>query len=85
MPRDYKREYANYQGRPEQIARRSSRNKARRAAVKSGLISRRAKVDINHKDGNPLNNKVSNLQPLGARRNRSFPRTADGRKVNPRD
>ena len=29
--RNYKKEYANYQGTPEQIARRSSRNKARRA------------------------------------------------------
>ena len=26
--RNYKKEYANYQGRPEQIARRSSRNKS---------------------------------------------------------
>ena len=30
MSRNYKKEYANYQGKPEQIARRSSRNKARR-------------------------------------------------------
>jgi hypothetical protein len=85
VPRDYRREYANYQGRPEQIARRSSRNKARRAAVKAGLISRRSKVDINHRDGNPTNNKVSNLQPLVARKNRSFPRKPNGQKVNPRD
>ena len=28
--RDYKKEYANYHGRPEQIANRSARNQARR-------------------------------------------------------
>lgn len=32
--RDYKKEYADYQGTPEQIKRRTERNKDRRAAEK---------------------------------------------------
>jgi hypothetical protein len=33
-PRDYKKEYADYQGKPEQIKRRAERNKDRKAAEK---------------------------------------------------
>ena len=36
MARDYAKEYANYHSRPEQIKKRSSRNKARRLAVANG-------------------------------------------------
>ena len=32
MPRNYKKEYANYQGRPDQKKKRAMRNKARRIA-----------------------------------------------------
>ena len=34
MPRNYKQEYARYQGTPEQKKRRAMRNKARRAALR---------------------------------------------------
>jgi hypothetical protein len=46
--RDYKREYAKYQGKPEQIANRSERNKARRKyeAANGDLPSN---VDVDHK------------------------------------
>jgi len=30
MPRDYKKEYKDYHGKPDQIGNRSTRNKARR-------------------------------------------------------
>jgi len=33
-PRDYKKEYAQYHGTPEQKKRRAERNRDRRAAVK---------------------------------------------------
>jgi hypothetical protein len=80
MPRNYKKEYANYQGRPEQIKRRSNRNKARREAIKAGIITPRAPVDIDHKNSNPMDNRLSNLRPLVARQNRSFPRTRTARE-----
>jgi hypothetical protein len=49
MARDYKKEYANYQGKPEQIARRSKRNTARRTLEKEGLVSKGDGNDVNHR------------------------------------
>ena len=60
MARDYKKEYANYHSRPEQIKKRSSRNAARRSALKTGKVSKGDGLDIHHVDGNPLNNNKSN-------------------------
>ena len=40
--RDYKKEYKDYHGKPEQIANRSSRNKARR---KMSIMGRAKKGD----------------------------------------
>ncbi len=36
MPRDYKREYANYHSSEEQKKNRAARNKARRQAIRDG-------------------------------------------------
>lgn len=68
-PRDYKREYALAQSSPEQIADRSSRNKARRKLVAAGVDV--AGKDIDHRDGNPRNNSRSNLKPMSKSANRS--------------
>ena len=71
--RNYRLEYDNYQGSAEQIAKRSSRNKARRAAVKAGKsVNGR---DVAHKNNNPKDNKVSNLAVQSSSKNRSFART----------
>ena len=70
-PRDYKKEYADYHGKPEQIANRSSRNSARRKVVASKGAGACAGKDIDHKDGNPQNNKASNLQVMSKSKNRS--------------
>ena len=68
--RDYKKEYANYQGTPEQIARRSSRNKARRVMGDKVVKG----MDVGHKDNNPLNNDPSNLRNEDPSVNRKEPR-----------
>lgn len=78
--RNYKKEYANYQGKPSQIKRRSARNKARRALVAAGSARKGDGKDVHHKDGNPKNNKRSNLRSTTKRSNRSFPRTRTARK-----
>lgn len=80
MPRNYKSEYDNYQGKPEQIARRSARNQARRKAISSGKAKKGDGKDIHHKNGNPLDNRSSNLAKTTKRANRSFPRTKTARK-----
>jgi hypothetical protein len=73
--RDYKREYANYHSRPDQIERRSARNSARR------IIKKKVKTeediegkDVHHKDNNPLNNDKKNLSIVTQRYNRREPR-----------
>jgi hypothetical protein len=48
MPRDYKKEYAKYQGKPEQIANRSKRNQAR-AAYEKAHGDLPSNVDVDHK------------------------------------
>ena len=56
------------------------RNKARRIAIKAGLVKRGDGKDVDHKDGNALNNKRSNLRVKSASKNRSFPRTKSATK-----
>jgi|JI10StandDraft_1071094.scaffolds.fasta_scaffold2202207_2 hypothetical protein len=47
--RDYKKEYNNYQGKPEQLKNRATRNNARRQALKAGRVSKGDSKDIDHK------------------------------------
>jgi len=77
--RNYKLEYANYQGKPEQIAKRSSRNKARRKLEAQGRVSKGDGKDVDHRDRNPLNNGDGNLRVKKKEHNRSFSRTNEGR------
>jgi hypothetical protein len=85
MARNYRSEYENYQGTPEQIKRRAARNKARRELMKAGLVRKGDGKDVNHKDGNPLHNSRSNLNVESKSANRSYPRTKTARKKNPAD
>ena len=68
--RDYKKEYEQYHGKPEQIKRRSNRNKARRK-----MNAPKGK-EVEHKDGNPNNNSRSNLKLVDAK----FQRRQGGKK-----
>ena len=79
MGRDYKSEYKNYHSKPEQKKKRASRNSARRALSAGGVSV--AGKDVHHKDGNPLNNKRSNLTATNKSKNRSFKRTKTARKA----
>jgi|TARA_Y100000033_G_scaffold10477_1_gene9604 hypothetical protein len=81
MPRNYKQEYARYQGTPEQKKRRAMRNKARRAALRSGRVSKGSEFDIHHRDGNPMNNRPENLFVSHRSQNRSFKRDKNARKA----
>ena len=74
MPRDYKKEYANYQGKPKQVEKRASRNAARSVMAKGGVVKKGDGKDVDHKDGNPRNNAKSNLRVQPAGINRSYPR-----------
>jgi hypothetical protein len=49
MPRDYKKEYAEYHGKPEQIQNRAERVKARRMMEKTGAVTKGDGKDVDHK------------------------------------
>ena len=78
--RNYKKEYANYHGKPKQVANRSSRNSARRTAVKAGMNV--AGKDVAHRNGNPRDNRPKNLTTQRPSKNRSFARTRTAGKRN---
>lgn len=46
--RDYKKEYAEFHGKPEQIARRAERVKARRMMEKTGAAQKGDGKDVDH-------------------------------------
>jgi len=69
MARNYRKEYDNYHSKPEQRANRSSRNKARRKAKKAGYAV--TGKDVDHKNGNPRDNRLSNLSIKSKSANRS--------------
>ena len=49
MDRDYKKEYKEYHGSPEQIKRRAARVKARRYMEKNGHAKKGDGKDVDHK------------------------------------
>ena len=69
--RDYKKEYKEYHGKPEQIKRRARRVQARRDMEAEGRVHKGDGKDIDHKDGNPMNNNTSNLKVSSIHHNRS--------------
>jgi hypothetical protein len=76
-PRNYKSEYDNYQGKPDQIKKRAERNSARAIVKKKvGAAAIKGK-DVDHKK--PIvkggSNSPGNLRVVSKTANRSFPRT----------
>jgi len=69
--RNYKKEYREYHGKPDQIKRRANRVQARRDMEATGRVHKGDGKDIDHKDGNPMNNKKSNLRVTSRHYNRS--------------
>ena len=82
--RNYRSEYKNYQSTTTQKKRRAARNTARNRMLASGKVKRGDGKDVAHKNGNPRDNRKSNLKAVPASKNRSFIRTRTGRKVNKR-
>ena len=63
MPeRDYKEEYRRYHGTEKYKKDRASRNKMRRLMIREGRVRKGDNKDIDHKNGNPRDNRKSNLR-----------------------
>ena len=78
--RNYKKEYAEFQGKPAQKKRRAGRNTARRRALSAGKVSKGDKKDVHHKDRNTKNNKKSNLAVVSRKANRGTLRVRGKKK-----
>jgi hypothetical protein len=80
MARNYKQEYANYDGTEEVKKKRAQRNKARRMLEAKGVVHKGDGKDVDHKK--PLSKGgttvMSNLKAKPASANRSFSRKSDG-------
>jgi hypothetical protein len=78
--RDYKQEYATYDGTEAVKKRRAQRNKARRMLEREGVVHKGDGKDVVHKK--PLSKggttTRSNLKVKSASANRSYKRKADG-------
>ena len=69
--RDYREEYDDYHGKPDEIARRAARNKARSKKKKKGLMNLGPNDEVDHIDNNPENNSPSNLRVVSRHKNRT--------------
>ena len=64
VERDYKKEYDDYSGKPQQIRERASRNRARALMIELYGIDACRDKQVDHIDHNPLNNNINNLRLL---------------------
>ena len=71
MARDYKREYAKYHGTEKYKKERASRNKVRRRFERDGKVRKHDGNDIDHRNGNPRDNRMSNLKIMRRSANRA--------------
>jgi hypothetical protein len=75
MARDYKAEYAKYQGTAEQKKNRAARNAARAKMMKAGKVSKGDGKDVAHvKAFDKGGNNKTGLRVESASTNRSFKR-----------
>ena len=58
----------------------ASRKAARRKLEKAGKVTKGDGKDVDHKNGNPKDNKKSNLRVQAKSKNRSFPRNSKAGK-----
>jgi hypothetical protein len=68
--RDYRDEYKKFQSSESDKKRRAARNKARRKLERDGRVHKGDGKDIDHKDGNPLNNGSANIRVMDRGANR---------------
>jgi hypothetical protein len=81
--RNYKDEYARYQGTDEQKKNRAERNNARRRLAREGKVHKGDGKDVDHKRAlrNGGSNSESNLRAISASKNRGFSRTSANKPV----
>lgn len=80
----HRKAQAKYQKDPIQVQKRENRNQARRVLEREGVAHKNDGLDVEHRDGNALNNNPKNWH-LGSRhKNRSYARDSKAHKKDPR-
>tara|TARA_R110002110_G_scaffold170046_1_gene372204 strand:+ start:483 stop:788 length:306 start_codon:yes stop_codon:yes gene_type:complete len=79
--RNYRKEYDNYHSSSLQKKNRASRNTARGGLMKTGSVVKGDGKDVDHKNGNPRDNRRGNLTVKSKGNNRSFPRDRNAKKL----
>lgn len=69
--RDYKKEYVATQGTEKGKKDRAARNKARRDAMKKGLVKKGDGKEIDHINFRPRDNSTKNVRVVSQKVNRS--------------
>lgn len=69
--RDYSKEYKLWQSSKKAKKDRASRNKVRRAALRSGRVHKGDGKEIDHKNSSPRDNRASNLRVVSRHTNRA--------------
>jgi hypothetical protein len=69
--RNYTAEYKSYHSKPAQKKNRAGRNAARAKMTALGRTRKGDGKDVDHKNGNPRDNRTANLSVMARRRNRS--------------
>tara|TARA_R110000823_G_scaffold141442_12_gene271312 strand:- start:2120 stop:2437 length:318 start_codon:yes stop_codon:yes gene_type:complete len=77
--RNYKRE-RELQSTPEELAKNAARKAARRKLEANGTVKLHDGKDVDHKNRNPKDNRMSNLVAKPKSANRSFSRKANASK-----
>ncbi len=81
--RNYEMEYANYQGRPEQIKNRAARNAARAKLMKEGKVKKGDGKDVAHvKAFDKGGSNADGVRVETKSANRSFKRDSKGNLVS---
>lgn len=66
-----RKQQSKYQSSEKEKKKRAARNAARRKAIANGQARKGDNKDVHHKDGNPLNNRPSNLKVISRSANRA--------------
>lgn len=69
-PRNYREEYHEYHGKPEQKANRATRNAARAKMVKEGRVRKGDGKEVDHVKGVEKGNGAKNLKVMSRTANR---------------
>lgn len=75
IDRNYPVEHALYNTRPTQKIHKKLRRENRRYFTKKGKVKPGDGKEIHHKDGNPMNNRLSNLQVVTRKQHDILSRT----------